>query len=761
MAHIALVQNQSEMANYSHADCRSMLRSFGHSHELFTASNIGQLTHGVTAGDYDCLIVASNALHDNVIRDFFSSKTGVGIVETLLSQTCGILILMQYKAAYDDYSFEFLPDPLKKLKAIARPASETAQVSELVSTNQVYAPPLLGYPSEVKVSKLQSVGKNHKTLKGVYWHYWGGEIEPFWDVLLSCASDKEKSRPLILSAKENFGKRIVVSALPIDWHAHVELFKNVISYVSEGRHLTAVVKSSNISSPAFDYFVATLRARKEGFRIYSTDPKQLDTLLENVGRGTHRTLVLGPTVAEAAAIDENDVRLKQKMNDGALKIIAFGDSIKGQDLIVSGRQNPATDIYRLLVPEVARDLQSGYLDGSFWSTVTGLKALERLPAGLDDQIFPLEQVRELVLKHDRNGSYDEVFGATVALLWLAKKTAGASGINIDNTLHWLRERMPDMDEEEKIRALTVFSNVGVISSGEVAELERLVSQFRVQMSSEFQLLTLLEAAVEISSENEIVRFVGELSDRQEAGANENGLWVDIPTTAGLVSELVRAHEIVSAGKEGNPATVDAIRDIVIPAMISLEDAFQRSIVAVSGSESQLYPWDGKAATCLRCLAAWYHFDRFLDAPVTVAADSVHQSASLGRLSVVAENCLETLEFLVAEKSRLVEELEAAKDAFEERDRAKDQARRARRKAGWAVFFSRFFLLAALLQGYIIVDHVIRTKLLGETLAFLDSLSVHTAAHITVITIITALLAVPWSRALGVLNFLMPEDRGSK
>lgn len=760
MAKIALVQNQSEMANYSHADCRGILRSFGYNHDLFTASNIGQLTHGVAAGEYDCLIIASNALHDNVIRDFFSSEIGINLIETLLGQSCGILILMQYKAAYDDYSFKFLPDPLGGLKAIARPASETAQVSELKETKQVYAPPLLGYPASVEVSKLQSVGMNHKTLKGVYWHYWGGETEPFWDVLLSCDSDKKELRPLLLSAKENFGKRVVVSALPIDWHAHIELFRNVISYASEGRHLTAVVKSSNISSPAFDYFVATLKARKEGFRLYSTEKKQIEALLQNVRFGIHRTLVLGPTVAESGSLDENDERLIEKMHEGALKIIAFGDAVKGQDLIVSGRQNPATDIYRLLVPEVARDLQSGYLDGSFWSTVTGLKSLERLPDGLDDQIFPLEKVRSLVIKHDRNGSYDEVFGATVALLWLAKKTSGATGIDMNRTLSWLRERMPDMDEEEKIRALTVFSNVGVISAGEIGELETLVRQFRVEMSSEFQLLSLLEAAVEISGENEIVRFVTELSERQEAGANENGLWVDIPTTAGLVSELLRAHEIVSAGKEGNPATVEAIRDIVIPAMIALEDAFQRSIVALSGSGDHNYPWDGKAATCLRCLAAWYHFDRFLDAPVTVAADSVRQSASLGRLSVVAENSLETLEFLVTEKTRLIGELEKAQSAFDERDLAQLEARRARAKAGWAVFFSRFFLLAAAIQAYVIVDHFVRTKLLGETLVFLESLSIHTTAHITVITVITALLAVPWGRALGVLNFLLPDERGS-
>ncbi|MGD1886612.1 MAG: hypothetical protein ACFB01_05725 [Cohaesibacteraceae bacterium] len=330
---------------------------------------------------------------------------------------------------------------------------------------------------------------------------------------------------------------------------------------------------------------------------------------------------------------------------------------------------------------------------------------------------------------------------------------------MNQTLAWLRERMPDMEEEEKIRALTVFSSVGVISDEEVSELEILVSQFRVEMSSEFQLLTLLEAAVEISSESEVVRFVTELSERQQAGANENGLWVDIPTTAGLVSELLRVHEIVSVGKEGNPITVDAIRDIVIPAMITLEDSFQRSIAALSGSGDHNYPWDGKAATCLRCLAAWYHFDRFLDAPVTVAADSVRQSANLGRLSVVAENSLETLEFLVTEKARLIGELEQAQSAFEERDTAQLESQRAKTRAGWAVFFSRFFLLVALIQSYIIIDHLIRTRILGETLVFLESISTHTAAHIAVITFITAMLAVPWSKALGILNFFLPDDRG--
>lgn len=759
MAHIALVQNQSEMASYSHADCRETLRSLSHTYNLFTASNIGQLTHGASAGEYDCLLVASNALQDNVIRDFFSSEIGIDIVDQLLGQSCGILVLMQYKAAYDDYSFDFLTSPLNGLRAIARPTSESAQISMLSATKQKYAPPLLSYPSDVSVSKLQSDGMKHKTLKGVYWHYWGGEIEPFWDVLLNCTNNKSVHRPLILSAKENFGKRIVVSALPIDWHDHLELFKNIVSYVSEGRHLTAVVKSSSISNPAFDYFIATLRARKVGFRLYSTEELQIDTLLTNIDHGTHRTIVLGPTVAEAGVVDEDDERLQGRLSDGALKIVAFGNSLNGQDLTVSGRQNPATDIYRLLLPKVVHDLQIGFLDGSFWSTVTSFKALEKLPDGLDNKIFPLKKVRDLVGKHNRNGSYDEVFGASVALLWLARKTAVSTSVDIDETLMWLRDRMPDMDEEEKIKALTVFSAVDLISEEELQELEKLLSQFRVKMSSEFQLLTLLEAAVEISNVSEIVRFVQELNLRQEVGANENGLWVDIPTTAGLVIELVRAYEILVNSAAGNPSTVEAIRNIIIPAMIALEDTFQRSIFATSGSNHRNYPWDGKAATSMRCLAAWYHFDKFLDAPVTVAADSVKQSASLGRLSVLAENSLETLKFLVTEKEELTTKLEEAQSAFAERDRAYAAEKRASQKVIWAVYLSKFFLLAALIQAYLIGDHIFRTKIFGESLKFLESLSVHTATHLAIITIITALLAVPWGPTLGILNFLLPRGRG--
>ena len=66
---IALVQNDSELLRYSHADMSYVLKSFGYEITQFTAENIQELTY--RKKEFNALIIATNALSDYVLQGYF------------------------------------------------------------------------------------------------------------------------------------------------------------------------------------------------------------------------------------------------------------------------------------------------------------------------------------------------------------------------------------------------------------------------------------------------------------------------------------------------------------------------------------------------------------------------------------------------------------------------------------------------------------------------------------------------------------------
>jgi len=760
MPRIALIQNQSEMANYSHADCRSYIEDIGFDYELFTASNIDQLLHSISSGGFDALVIASNALHDTVIRSVLLSATGKKIVDTLQRHSAGLLVLMQYKAAYEDYIFEFLPEELKSLKAIARPDAESSKNSKLVAKSNSFSIPLLTYPHQVRLEGLEDRGNTHKTLKGVYWHHWSDELEPYWDCHLSCTIDEKVHRPLLISAKEHLNSRIIMCALPVDWHGHADLFENMLIYATEGRHQTAVVVNPSLSSPAFDYLLATLRARKEGFQTYHTQTQQLDQLGSNIKSGIHNSIVLGPDVSQEDIESLQVGNLLGLMASGDLRLLSFNQMGGKNELVISGRNSPAKNAYKLIVPNITQELTKGFIDGSFWSTISSLQAIESLPGGLSQSVFPFGKIIEISDKHDRDGSYDEVFGVTVALLWLRSRYFGNDNAKTKKTLGWVRNSLSDIDDSEKIRAYTTLKRVQLIADNEIVAAKDIISAGQFDKANEFELLSYLDASVCFDDIRSIAKIIQELIKRKsEENALKTG-WVDMPTTAAFISALVASHDLLIKSKKSNAKTLESIRSLVVPSMIYLEESFQRSAL-INDERQNAYPWDGKGATTLRCLAAWQSFDTFLSAPVVVAADTIKQISQSGRLSKLATSGLDSIEELVSDREDLLQKLSDYEKAEEEKRDALRQLRLTEKSVRKAVNFSKFLLLLFVILAYFVIDHLARTKFFGEALDFGESISVHSGFHVGVLTLTFAAIATPWKKVFGFIEKFSSTEKNSQ
>lgn len=744
MKTVALVQNQSEMANYSHADCRALLKTLGYAHTLFTANSISSLDDRLAGGEFDCLLLASNALHDKVIRQFFESDTGRRAIAEFQRAGGGLVVLMQYKAAYEGYSFDFALPEAVSLGAQQRPKTESAMTSRLEVIQRDSAPPLLRYPNTIDLKALERASLDHSTLPGVYWHWWNADLASTWNAHLVCTSTDEPVRPLLISAQEQFGYRAIMSALPIDWHAHAELFNNILLYGCEGRHhAAAVMTHSSVPEPSLEYLIAKLHARKVGLRQYMFDRSAATQIYNNIVTGVHNTLLLEPGVEfDTLFTAEQATVLHEQVKRGALRTISFKPSSKPWETSVQirGRRNPAQDAYQLLIPRISQELLNGYLDGSFRSTVSGLQDLEHLPYGLDLGVFPVRASLAEAEKHERDGSYDEVIGATAGFLWLRAKALGLSSSATLKTVEWLRSRLSRVDARERIYALCILEDVGLATHADRALAHSTLGEMTALESSELELLAFLTGAIKFAQEQTMLGVLGEFSRRSASGG---GLWVDTPTTASLVRLLVDAHEKFSGLRSPQSASGAMLRDLVIPAMITIEADYERSLMRAA---QQGYPWDGKASTALRCLSAWYRFEQYLGAPVDEAAGAVVRVSQGATLTTFAEGAVGSLRTLFNEYDKLKTDLASQTAEIDRLIGAEVDLKAMQLRLKRALRFATVALVLLLTFAYFNADYAIRRFALHQPLSDLSWLN-NWGQHATALFILFGALAVPW-RAVG-------------
>ena len=168
------------------------------------------------------------------------------------------------------------------------------------------------------------------------------------------------------------------------------------------------------------------------------------------------------------------------------------------------------------------NLMQGFLDGSFRSTVSGLQDLEYLPYQLDTRLFPLKVALEQADKHDRDGSYDEVIGATAGFLWLRSKGLGNDHEQTKQTLAWLRERFSRVDARERLYVLSILHDAGMVDEQDTEIAIETLSELTPIDASELELLAFLGAAVKFDQEQIALSVL-----RRVFSPKRRGWWSDL------------------------------------------------------------------------------------------------------------------------------------------------------------------------------------------------------------------------------------------
>ena len=718
---IALVQNQSEMAHYSYADARSLLTELGYGQRLFTAYDIDRLL--VQLDDFDAIFLGSLALNDKAIRETLSSESAVNALRTFAESGRGILSGHTLGLAQRNIGLAFLPAELSAVRPVPRPPNEHATEGHLAIPTPAHTHFLTQYPEVLSADALQRNCLEFKSLPGLYWHYWDDVDYSVWDVILE---DNTTGRALLLVNKQSLPYNIALSALTLDWQNQRNLLANLLRFITEGSPATAVLVDQTQISAEFSYLTSALVASGVPVREYDVQ-STLPLLARHIAQPIHSSLVIGPNVHVGQLPRALGNEIRERHNQGNLRLISavrnpeFGFGFSCYDKGSTARELLLRTLLRL-----KQSMRTGYIDGSFWASVETLQILETYPLPGMDLFNHIEPILKLVDEHDRSGSYDEVFGATCAALWLRAHYQGLDNDSTQRAIQWLRARVTSYEEGEQILCLMALAQSKAITQSEGVHLRSLLRARLNRQSPQLALITYIRAAMAISEVDLAEDFAMELYRLLDQER-----WLDLSTAADgsvtLLDLLHRAHEDdhVSTHFDSH-----AVGQLVARTVITIRDTYERKRKLLSNDE---YPWDNKASTSIKCLQAWRLFDESLSGTVYDALTLLKSAVAETADRTVTRTALSVLEDLKAQNEVLEKEAHSLKSQM------MGAISRRHARISIAAICILAYVLVAVLVASTFVSKPGTTHLLS--VAFIRPWGFHLA----VLTVTAALLAVPWDR----------------
>jgi hypothetical protein len=737
---IAVVQNQSEMAHYGYGDMRPLLEALGYHTVLFTGDDIAGLTALVGGDGLDAIVLASNAFNDRTIWDHLASDEFRAVLADFLASGRGLLSFQQFGLAMRrGPTMNLLPEPLDLVLPVARPDDEHAVDGHARVPEGTRHVALL-YPYRLDVAALRDRSAGFPSLPGLYWHYWTQVNHADWDVLLAAPGADKAERALLIATREHAPYRIVLSALPLDWQSHEDAVTNLLLYVVEGRHNTAVLQS-HAGSVSSDYLLATLRANRLGHRVYDVHT-QSDELLQHIRNGVHSTVVVDSAATpQLAAVDRT---VRGAVDSGVARTIEFTRSTAERDrsLQISSRRLFPERLLREIRVRIRADLQHlEYIDDSFLRHVSTLQTLQALAAAVggpeagDDFRNDLAGAWRIIAGHERRGSYDHVFGATVALWWLRTRYLGPRDEATKATTQWLENAIGSCPRREQALALVTFADLRTLTPAELANVERILADVAApgaEPATESDAILYLRAAVVARRTAVISLLVSWLAQSQE----DSGRWIDLTTTGSAVSALLDARTLLHESADSEQL-IGQIETLALRAVIHILEGLDPAVLRGAAS-ARAYPWQGRASTSVTCLRAWIQFDTLIDIPVREVVDTLRRDEGAATETASLRTVLAVLQEIKAEAFDLRRELDESRQELARARQAQTRARTAVVVAG-----ALTYVLVTLLAG---LASAPGTGGLGT--AFRRGIVDAWAVHVGVFAAVAAFLAVPWDRWLA-------------
>jgi hypothetical protein len=680
MTRVALIQSASEMLHNGFADARGALDRLGFEHTLYTRENVADLLPELRARRFDAVLFASNALNDRVVREVCRGEEFVGGFGEFLAGHGGCVILHQLAMAREP-SLGVLPAPLDTVHALKRP--EPAREGDLQPGKAARHHVAMRFPADVDVARVVDAALGFRSLPGLYWHYWYGGRLADWEVLIEDRAH-QPARTIAAVTNATMALRVAVCAIPVDWQGQDDLLGNLLEFAASGWARTAVLAGGAVGGAETQYLLRSLRARRLPHRVYG--PEEEEQLARRLRQDIHGVLVLGSGLRPDALPGGVAAAAADGVGGGRLRMVSFpANDTHPRSFALAGRQPLPDTLLNAAQLQALGDLEEGFVEGSFWSTIEVLQLLCDL-GRIDDPAIA-DAALERADGHDPgDGSYDETFAATCGQYWLRSWARGADHESTRRTLAWIRRELDGgRGASDEVYALGTMAERGAATGEEREALGRLLAGV-TDGSTELELFVALRAARALGGD-EGRAHAARLARTLVGKRGEDGLWIDLDLSAAIAGEIL--DHARATGEEGRALLSHAdVRGALLTVMAAIQQALGRG----AAEASHRYPWGDSAVTTMRCLRAWVLFDALFDLPVTevvetlVAAERVSELEALTRSSLrVLDAARETNRGLRDELAATARERDELAGAGRREQAAREEADRFRRwRNTWAI-----------------------------------------------------------------------------
>lgn len=609
MYKVALIQNESEMMRYSWADIRPMLSMLDYAFDGYTSEDIEDLYNRLSSDCYDAIIIASNACNDEAVRESLVKHKEA--ISSFLNRGKGLFVSFQMKLAEYKY-YDFMPDPFKVSAKNRIYTGESPKDGKLVVGDGQNKHTILYYPNKVDLTRVKHRCLNNNLVEGLYWIHLTAEHAENYESIIEDTS-YAPARQLLIASRADLAPRVVISALALDWQMHTELWKNVIRYVVENRPSIAIINKAGNSPFDFRYLVS-INISKLPYAEYvqeSINPKEISL-------DVHDTYILDPAWSDQEV--ESFVRACSSLiESGKARVFYFDKCGQGLPTLravsnVREYQIIARNAITWLISQFPDSEDQGYWAGSFWCTVDALATLTNYNVST---IQFKDKVLKTIEKHDRNGSYDEVLGATCAMLETYAVFLGLKHSRTKRAMEWIQSCVDGKTLFERATAYDVLCRLKIdVPAVKLSDYKNEVMANLNTLDNEFVIYrharTLLTCGFLENAEQVVLKLEGLQNQR-------DGKWVNIPNTAALVELLI---DIQNATKSPSP---------------QIDEMIFRGVKYLRTTYTQAqFSWKGDVSATAKALRALRAFEQRITLPIDVIATAIQAGEARARNYIAIE-----------------------------------------------------------------------------------------------------------------------------
>ena len=307
-------------------------------------------------------------------------------------------------------------------------------------------------PHNIQTKNIEEQCYNNKNTDGLYWGY----FESRNDSTVSLIYDRDEvDRELLIGPQTPSNSRFILSCLVLDWQQHYELLENVVRYVVEGLPRAAIIASGNMSRFEIQYLATILSSHGTRYQIYTSE----DASIEQIPVAIHNLFIFDPSFEQAQIV--NSLSESQFTEDQSAIFFSKHDGLSGISFSRYDNNSVSATYSRKVQAMLYEHYNNGSWSNSFWKTFDVVQCGKSYGWRIEHLYSQIKAFSSKKVLGD--GSYDNVLGATCALLKLYFWIGDKDTRSFSKTKAWLLNEYDSVDNFSKAVTLEALLETRVIS----------------------------------------------------------------------------------------------------------------------------------------------------------------------------------------------------------------------------------------------------------------------------------------------------------